>query len=671
MGRSIRLFLVACLLSVGYTPAFGENSISKLTEGPPELLGSILPEESYVKVTGQKLAKARVLWINYALLREMGIDVPPGGMTPEFEQEILDALAYAVPRESDPPGTFEAKFMEFFSDRYGGNALNGNLGSGRAASRGGVQHKGYGVTPNVGPKVEDRGHAHGGASTTEGVQEAIWGEVLHREMPHGANRVVAILSTGTVTEHEGWDEKRSLIVRVDPLRPAHFLSNHSMEGEQALALDQARVEGALANLTKALPGLPGKQASEKERIKHGLETLTRRTAESYATAYARRFYHGATSPSNFMMNGGFIDYGTQTALPDFQRLLLLKDDGPNGDSSIPKRDLLNEIVDDFAQKLPVSLRGAVPSRERVSELFDEAYGNHLGFEMLRLTGAPEELLKVVQKTLAGKALIAEMLKVASEGQPEVIEPKGETLVRRGKYDLGAILTTLAAGKPSEIPLVHYEAFLKVLRAEALPAGVSLDGLQVFMKAAAVNRNRNQPDLYIGNKRWEHINAIIDKSVKKEKPHIIQNYIDGVIAHTLRDIKDDVPFRVVLEHQQDPVTGVSRRRVFDARQNTESEILRVPIQDGHASVFGTRISLEQLKETSLSYRMAPGEKIRQTKAVVKEGHVEFEVPAREGAHPAQFIALRRPDGGILLRAGRPLTKPFRGAMPCPYDEVAAN
>lgn len=532
------------------------KTVSSLSDGPPTLMSSHLDPSSYTKVVAHRLTQARVLWINYALLREMGIDVPAEGMTTQFEKEILEAFGYAIPQADDPSHLFGPETKEFYADRYGGLGMNGNLGSGRAASAGKVQIKGIGKTPLVGRKVTDYGHAHGGASISESIQEAIWGEILHREMPNGANRVLAVISTGTYTQHSGWKEERALSVRVDPLRPAHFLSNGSVDGEDAKA-DALRVNRVLSRLRDSLPKREEtKHLSDHDAIALGLREFIAKTGQQYAASYARRFFHGATSPSNFLMDGGSIDYGTQTAIPDFQKVKVLSDESYFGDTMMQKTDLLHEIIDDLAKTLPPSLRKAVPSREESDRLFDEAYFPHLRSEMLRLTGAPPELVSKMKNDPAANELAEELLKIARAGHDEVIEPKGQTLQFRGTYDLGAILNLLAShDKKSKrglsaalkplIPkievrrslIAHFSDFYTSLQTQARKAGIPKAVLAKYVREAAEVRNRSQPDLYIGDVRWKLIDGIIKEAMKQNRPELIQQYIDGAVENNARDYKE--------------------------------------------------------------------------------------------------------------------------------------
>src|SRR3989338_8024613 len=147
-------------------PASHGRDISELADKPPQLLESYLPESSYVTVSARRLANARVLYLNFDLLREMGFDFPADGLNPGFEKRILDLLAYKIPDAGENPASYENQETTWWVDKYGGIGIGQNTGSGRAGSRGVVQIKGFGKTPLV-ASDGNFDHAHGGASIEE------------------------------------------------------------------------------------------------------------------------------------------------------------------------------------------------------------------------------------------------------------------------------------------------------------------------------------------------------------------------------------------------------------------------------------------------------------------------------------------------------------------------
>ena len=86
------------LLSLLLSPNVWSASLKELSEGKPNSFK--LPDEVFTEVKTLRLKNARVLWFNFELAKEMGINIPKEGLTPEFEKQVLDAFAYNVPHEN-------------------------------------------------------------------------------------------------------------------------------------------------------------------------------------------------------------------------------------------------------------------------------------------------------------------------------------------------------------------------------------------------------------------------------------------------------------------------------------------------------------------------------------------------------------------------------------------
>lgn len=203
--------LLIAILTGGPGLARARTVDSLLSQGKPALESQVMGEAGYVASNAQRLKNARIVWVNYDLLRELGIEVPPEGMTPEFEKQLLDAFAYinrGAPEPPDKPwarivfriarrlgfydsgpevpdSEFLPRFRTFFADRYGGSlqSIGLNYGSGRAQSAGEVQIKGSGRTALVNPLMPGRNHADGVMDLVDGLQDAVFGEVMNRELP--------------------------------------------------------------------------------------------------------------------------------------------------------------------------------------------------------------------------------------------------------------------------------------------------------------------------------------------------------------------------------------------------------------------------------------------------------------------------------------------------------
>lgn len=277
--KSRWFMMLILLLASSFVSMASAESLKSLANGKPR---HGLPEETYVSVETRRLKNARVLWVNFEALRRMGVEVPAEGLTAAFEQQLLEEFAYIVPDKNQRIFTDHTK--KFYADRYGGGGMNGNLGSGRAAIAGAFQIKGIGVTPMVGPKVEDRAHATGGVGYREGMLESVWSVLLNHELPHGANEVIVLIDTGLNTPAVG-DlniQPRLLVVRQDPLRPAHFMRNQYVEGQEAM-MDKVRVEKALQLLPLKLPLPQNNHAqSAQNSPKDGWDEFVARVADQYA-----------------------------------------------------------------------------------------------------------------------------------------------------------------------------------------------------------------------------------------------------------------------------------------------------------------------------------------------------------------------------------------------------
>src|SRR5256885_13208682 len=155
VGKDRQSFLIPLTTGLLLLPLLAWSgttaTVRSLSEGAPREMSRSLDPIVYTEIKTRRLAHARVVWVNFDLLAELGIPIPRQGLTPEFEQEILDAFAYAMPGPDDPPDAFLRKVKKFFADRYGGLGMNGNLGSGRSAAAGSIQIQGVGGTPTVGP----------------------------------------------------------------------------------------------------------------------------------------------------------------------------------------------------------------------------------------------------------------------------------------------------------------------------------------------------------------------------------------------------------------------------------------------------------------------------------------------------------------------------------------
>lgn len=136
--------------------------------------------------------------------------------SPLSEEDCLSEYSWVVMEGSEP----NREIKKFWADLYGGSNIAGNGGSGRSGYDGKYQVKGIGQTPLVGRNF-DQQHSDGCLSTFQAVCETLWGSVLNHILPYGAVISHAIIETPLALPSDP-DNYRALLVRVPPVRLAHF-----------------------------------------------------------------------------------------------------------------------------------------------------------------------------------------------------------------------------------------------------------------------------------------------------------------------------------------------------------------------------------------------------------------------------------------------------------------
>ncbi len=636
------------------------SHLSKISSGVPVYFGRELPATSYVEVHTRRLAHARIVWVDFELLREMGIEVPPNGLTHEFEQELLDAFAFAVPRTQDTEDAFTSEEKTYYADRYGGGGLDANFGSGRAGAAGRFQSKGLGVTSLVGEHA-DFNHAHGGASLAEANSEAAWGKYNQKRLPFGGNRVALVIDTGTYTEwQDGGKEPRALIVRQDPLRPAHFGEVLGSKGRLS-ERDPARTWAAVQGIDRALPQPAGVVATtQTERINLGLKEYVRRIAQQYSTAYAMRTYHGATSPSNMEVTGRFIDYGTQTTQPGYGFVQTLPDNDPFGKTGEFKTWLIRDLMVSVRKYLEPQLADSLLTDVELFSLFDAQYEEQQRQELAALTGIPPELAARL-KNESSALQFRELFREVAEAGATIIDIDKNIPEKVSTYNVPELLTRLAAGQGIEAELADaglrerfshaYGQLMTDARALAQRDGVSAQGFAKFVAQSARLRNQVEAEFFRPAMRWENA-EIVKKYKLTGNRSLIWNSIDEQVDAGDLHLDDVRPYQLVLSEQLNRITGVRYRHVFDARENLTKILFRLPpLSVGTADRYAFEdqlLSRRQLEEARVIYSNSHRKISGQTRLTFRpDGTAEFEIP---GSH-LDFV-LRWRQGGKRVKLSFP-------------------
>ncbi len=658
-GRSViplTIFSWLFLLSLSWAG----KTVGDLSRGEPSYMGRNLPASSYKVFEAKRLAKAKVAWINFDLLREMGVEFPPEGMTPAFEKAVLDAFAYMVPQAADPAEFYTTLIKKFYADRYGGNGLGKNWGSARAGSAGEIQIKGVGLTPLVGDG-QDFHHAHGGASMEESIREAIWGEVLHHELPYSGNRVLALIDTGTFTHWgDGGREPRALIIRQDPLRPAHFIPAPFGRGSLR-ETEMSRVNAALEHIERSLPvpaDVPA-DAPRMQKISRGLVSYAERIARQYAATYTRGFYHGATSPSNIEISGRFIDYGTQTAQPDHGPVQVLPHVAPFGDTQSLKQVLLGEVFYPIHAAFVGADQAALPDLEELRNAFDKSYLAGLREEFLILAGVPPELAPKLATHPEAQAF-SDALYALTRLDTTPINIDHDMPARTSRYDLKKILTTITASTSFDVQSVEErlaphiaDALLrtglarklaslrKPLLQAAADAGIGPESLQLYMLESARQRNNRLVDLYRSSMRTEDV-RLVDAFKVDGNVAPIWNSINRRIQEGFLAPERFAPFQISIQVERDSLDDVEVFRIFDAKKGEYRLKVRSTRDHGMLRVFGNPVSAEELARGFVHYTTDNWATQREVQARRTGGRIEIDVPLGADLKAVEF-GLRSEDG----------------------------
>ncbi|WP_221274602.1 protein adenylyltransferase SelO family protein [Thaumasiovibrio subtropicus] len=287
------------------------------SENNTKIFGSVLSHDSFISYSTYKLKNARVMWVNRRYFLERNIDFE------NIDDFILENYAYVTETYAQENEIDRQDKRVFLADRYGCHAPISNGGSSRCGVNGEFQVKGNGVNPLVGMNI-DEGHSDGMLCLAEAVGEAIWGEICHNNLPHGALRTVAIISTNRtfMSDHglgELIEQPAAIAIREWCIRPAHY--------ERALYywpypeyhylrdLDHVYVQ---KNIELFVSDCDSKEISIKDRLIQSF----RKIAEQVAASRIKGIPHGSLSSSNIGIEGEFLDFGTITAVPDFDNYLL-------------------------------------------------------------------------------------------------------------------------------------------------------------------------------------------------------------------------------------------------------------------------------------------------------------------------------------------------------------
>ncbi len=613
-----------------------------------------LPPTSYAEVNTQKVKNAKVVWMNYQMLRELGYEI-----NASTEKTLLDQFAFIVPKPAMAP-FLEGETKSFFADRYGSVGINGNLGSGRAASLGGFQVKGIGATPLVGPQA-DAVHSSGTLSLQEAMKEAVWSSVLSEEMPYGANKVLAVIlvDDGQNTE----DPARALLIREDPLRPAHFLTN--FEARRLTPEEEAkRSQNALHKMrslwNKEL------QLDPSTSLRQTFLTYTERLADQYAFLFANRLFHGATTPSNIMLNAGFLDFGTQTSLEGYQAVMgadLL----PSGDIDVVYKYILTPVLEDIRSSLSLNEQKQLPDLAEVQKLLHARFMERRTVEMLKLTGAPAVIAENLASTPAGKNLFAAMQAIY-ENDRKIIYKKTKKIPPRATFlfKLNEILMIAGSDpfasreqlaqklKPYLTPEYleqftnAYEEFMKNSVRAGSANAIKKESLKKFIANQSSLLNVDRKDLYAS--KYNRVRDFLLAGKINRSASDAQYLLDRMSDQNILLDRNLPALATTVERWSDHQMGEAIISLYDASDDSYKTLVRLhaPFREGGIQLQEKKLELNEIKNLSLAYTDA-NKKVHIVPGAYKNQELNFLLPNKEAEIDRTSLQIFQGDKKLLVPA----------------------
>ena len=366
-------------------------------------------------------APGRVIWCNFDLARELGLDVPQSNeLTTELHEQLIAALSFRAVQPGDDIRGQETITM--YADRYGGEGVSPALGAGRAGflPYGNLYVKGVGFTPLFKhDDPDDFGHSHGAVHLDDCLSEALFGEVNENLFIAGSSRVVAIIDQGLhVTTPKGQRIRIALAVRAGAqLRPAHLMSRHTPG--RALLEKFVRMTRATKQLVTRRNRRTGAEMPDvRATMLRVIDDHARIAAESFRW----RTIHGALSSSNMEMNGAMLDLPTQSSQPRTAPIRTLDYvEFAFGAEHLERGAHLVPVYQRLMRNTPRSRRDTFRVKWLdITKEMNRAYDKHLQVMLLCAAGLKMEVAQRIQSERADLAqrfaeLILKMARLRNSG----------------------------------------------------------------------------------------------------------------------------------------------------------------------------------------------------------------------------------------------------------------
>ncbi len=266
-------------------------------------------DSQVVRFGVRRLEEVSVLWLNDRWFALQGLDVADEAVRAEVTEWLIARFGVISCEEGAGDGLLRAEM-------YG--ATNGSIhgGGGRAGGTCGFHAKGIGRTPLAAGNT-DFHHSHGSLWLYEAVREIVASEIAAAELPHGAVPIIALLDAHEDVDVHGSSElaRRSIVVRPDFVRPAHFERSIFFGTSGTVDSDQVRDVARLRDTVLEAGGGTGRFAGTE----FSYDRMFRAIADQIGAGRARRIWQGQFTSSNVAINGAWADFGGFCSMPDWHR----------------------------------------------------------------------------------------------------------------------------------------------------------------------------------------------------------------------------------------------------------------------------------------------------------------------------------------------------------------
>jgi hypothetical protein len=372
----------------------------------------------------------------------------------DFLHLIREKMA-CIPMAGESSTVYQDKgTVTGYAELYGGAGVGANAGGVRSANIGHCQVKGIGPTILAG-RSTDKWHKHGALSLQDAVKEAIFSELFHLALPHGASRPIAIYDLGVRFATEIGVEKkpssapRALFVREPIVRLAHFMRSSFMNVSDEIAeRELPRMRAMVPKLVDHICAEVGEPSLEIAEV--GLERLYSRVLEQTIAMRLKRLVHGSMIPSNFGVDGRLVDFTTSTAISSLQPVVVSLG---SACSQTQHKQVLDTVADmvfyvtKFDPRCSANRQQIERVTKNIIDTANRAYENKVMLGHLQLIGlSPAEQLALspeVRDRLI-RAIVKIILQGSTEGHLYYGGDEHPMLPTTGRNDLcGALLGAVA------------------------------------------------------------------------------------------------------------------------------------------------------------------------------------------------------------------------------------